>query len=105
MPRPDYLDEADEEAFGRLLHQARAKLKTGERDAAAGASQCSATVELQSAVIIAPRAIEWLWPGWLARGRLHILAGQPGAGKTTLALEFAAIISSAGAWPDGARVK
>ena len=65
----------------------------------------AATVELVSAESIIPQPIEWTWPGWLARGRLHILAGQPGAGKTTLALEFAAIISSGGVWPDGARAK
>jgi putative DNA primase/helicase len=65
----------------------------------------AATVELVSAESIIPQPIEWTWPGWLARGRLHILAGQPGAGKTTLALEFAAIISSGGVWPDGGQAK
>ena len=85
--------------------QARAKHSAGERDSAAAASHGGATVELQSAASIAPQAIQWVWPGWLARGRLHILAGQPGAGKTTLALNFAAVISSAGEWPSGARAK
>ena len=64
-----------------------------------------ATVELQSAASIVPQPIEWVWPGWIARGRIHILAGQPGAGKTTLALGFAADISAGGTWPDGARTK
>lgn len=45
--------------------------------------------------------IDWLWPGWLAGGKLHILAGQAGTGKTTIALDMAATISNAGAWPDG----
>jgi hypothetical protein len=99
---PDYLDKTDEEDYDRLVRQARAKRARGERDPAVVVAG-GATVELQSAASIAPQPIEWLWRGWLARGRLHLLAGQPGAGKTTLALEFAAIISSGGAWPDGAR--
>ena len=65
----------------------------------------TASVNLASADTIAPQAIEWVWPGWLARGRLHLLAGQPGAGKTTLALELTATVSAGGAWPDGTRAK
>ena len=45
--------------------------------------------------------IDWLWPGWLAAGKLHVLGGQPGTGKTTLAMKMAAVISRGGTWPDG----
>jgi crossover junction endodeoxyribonuclease RuvC len=41
--------------------------------------------------------------GWLAKGKLQLLAGQPGTGKTTLALALAAITSIGGVWPDGSR--
>ncbi len=44
--------------------------------------------------------IDWLWPEWLAKGKLHVMAGAPGTGKTTLALAFAAVISCGGLWPD-----
>lgn len=47
------------------------------------------------------RPVRWLWPGWLAAGKLHILAGSPGVGKTTLALALAAILTTGGRWPDG----
>lgn len=47
------------------------------------------------------RPVSWLWPGWLARGKLHILAGAPGTGKTTIALALAAVVSRGGHWPDG----
>lgn len=43
----------------------------------------------------------WLWKGWLCKGKLHILAGAPGTGKTAIALDFAATISKGGRWPDG----
>lgn len=50
-----------------------------------------------------PEAVRWLWPGWLAEGKLHILGGAPGTGKTTLALAMAATVTTGGLWPDGTR--
>ncbi|MEG1767045.1 MAG: AAA family ATPase [Comamonas sp.] len=50
-----------------------------------------------------PEPIRWLWPHWLALGKLHILAGAPGQGKTTLALDMAATITAGDRWPDGNR--
>jgi hypothetical protein len=98
MKRPDYLKEDDDVIFHRMAEAAWRKDIAAKPSGAAGEA---ATVRLVSAESIAPRAIEWIWPGWIARGRLHILAGQPGAGKTTLALSFAAEISRGGEWPDG----
>lgn len=60
-------------------------------------------VLLRSAADIQPAAIRWLWPGWLACGKLHILAGAPGTGKSTLAFSLASILSNAGVWPDGSQ--
>jgi hypothetical protein len=45
--------------------------------------------------------IRWLWPGWLAKGKLHILAGAGGTGKTTLLIGLIAAITNGGRWPDG----
>lgn len=50
-----------------------------------------------------PEPIRWLWKDWLALGKLHILAGAPGQGKTTLALTMGATITIGGAWPDGSQ--
>jgi len=47
-----------------------------------------------------PQPIAWIWKFWLAQGKLHVLAGAPGQGKTTLALSFMATISCGGSWPD-----
>lgn len=49
------------------------------------------------------RPIDWLWDGWLARGKLHILAGSPGTGKTTIALALGAALTCGSRWPDGAK--
>lgn len=50
---------------------------------------------------LTPEPVQWLWPGWLALGKLAILAGAPGTGKTTTALALAATVTRGGYWPDG----
>ena len=62
-------------------------------------------VHLINGAAIRPAPIDWLWDGWLAAGKLHILAGAPGTGKTTLALALAAALTTRGYWPDGSRVR
>ncbi|WP_082497763.1 AAA family ATPase [Pseudorhodoferax sp. Leaf267] len=52
---------------------------------------------------LVPTAVRWMWPNWLALGKLHILAGSPGQGKTTLAVTMAATVTIGGQWPDGSR--
>jgi putative DNA primase/helicase len=47
-----------------------------------------------------PVKIEWLWNGWLAKGKPTIMAGEPGTGKTTIAIHMAAIVTTGGRWPD-----
>lgn len=56
---------------------------------------------LSRASAIQPVAIRWLWQDWLPEGKLSLLAGSPGTGKTTLAVAMAAIVSAGGVWPDG----
>jgi len=52
---------------------------------------------------LTPEPVQWLWPNWLALGKLHILAGAPGQGKTTIAMAMAATVTIGGRWPDGTR--
>lgn len=60
-------------------------------------------VDLHRASDIQPAPIRWLWPGWLARGKLHILAGAPGVAKTTIAMHLAACITTGDPLPGGFR--
>jgi putative DNA primase/helicase len=60
-------------------------------------------IELRRGGGFTMRKIEWVWPGHLARGKFHILAGEKGAGKSTIAFNLAATISVGGLWPDGTR--
>ena len=50
---------------------------------------------------VEPKQIEWLWENRLARGKLTLLAGEPGIGKSQISLDIAARISKGGLWPDG----
>jgi putative DNA primase/helicase len=62
------------------------------------------SVILKSAAEYTPEPIDWLWRDWLAKGKLHLLAGAPGTGKTTIGIALAAAITSGGKWPDGTPV-
>lgn len=60
-------------------------------------------VTLVQCSTIEARPITWLWNGFIPQGKLTLLAGAGGTGKSTLAFNFAATVSNGGAWPDGTR--
>jgi hypothetical protein len=49
---------------------------------------------------IKPIPTKWLWPGVIPLGRVTLLTGDPGAGKSLLTLDVAARVSSGLPWPD-----
>lgn len=50
---------------------------------------------------VAPQTIEWLWAGRVPLGKITLLVGDPGQGKTTLALDLAARVTTGTPFPDG----
>jgi putative DNA primase/helicase len=56
---------------------------------------------LQSFGQLVPCPLEWLWPGRLAFGKLAIFDGDPGLGKSLLALDLCARLSTGRPFPDG----
>ena len=88
----DVNDYAQREGFDHLealLHSATEPVVDG--------------VVLVSGADLVPQPVSWLWRDWLAQGKLHILAGAPGQGKTTIALAMAATVTIGGRWPDSSR--
>lgn len=49
---------------------------------------------------VTPEPVRWLWPGRIALGKLTLLVGDPGLGKSFLSIDLAARVTRAAEWPD-----
>lgn len=45
------------------------------------------------------RAIDWLWTGWIPKGYVTLLAGETGAGKSTVLADVTARVTTGTPWP------
>ena len=50
---------------------------------------------------VAPSPVKWLWPGRIPLGKITVLDGDPGLGKSTLTLDLAALVTTGRPMPDG----
>lgn len=91
------------EAVGRAISTVVAKTRSNSQPAEKDPSTqvYKEAVELVCASEVESEPISWLWEGYLAEGKLHILGGAPGTGKTTISMALAAVVSRAERWPDG----
>jgi putative DNA primase/helicase len=64
-------------------------------------SASSGRVILRPLAEIEAKPLRWLWPGVLPHGKLSMLVGDPGLGKSLITLDIAARVSRGSAWPDG----
>jgi putative DNA primase/helicase len=53
----------------------------------------------QCAADVTPEPVEWLWPGRIARGKLTLIAGEAGIGKSQFSIAVAAAVTTGGDWP------
>jgi putative DNA primase/helicase len=60
-------------------------------------------VVLLKASELKPKPINWIWNGWIAGGKFHLLGGVAGTGKTTISLALASSITIGGRFPDNSR--
>ncbi len=51
-------------------------------------------------VDIEERKLEWLWPGRIPIGKLTVIAGEPGLGKSLVTIAIASAITKQTRWPD-----
>lgn len=56
--------------------------------------------QLENMEDIQMERLNWLWPGRIPLGKLTMLVGDPGLGKSFLSLYIAARVSNGGYWPD-----
>lgn len=50
---------------------------------------------------IVPTDVDWLWYPYIPFGKITLLQGDPGEGKSTFAIRIASIITNGGTFPDG----
>jgi hypothetical protein len=48
---------------------------------------------------VRPEPVRWLWPGRIACGKVTMLAGNPGLGKSQITASLAATVTTGGLWP------
>ena len=62
---------------------------------------CGPALITQCAADVTPQPVEWLWPGRVALGKLTLIAGEAGLGKSQLSIAMAAAVTTGGEWPCG----
>lgn len=80
--------------------------QSGDKSAAGTAAGSVAEGEGPGPVLrcladVEPREVRWLWPGRVPLGRISLLVGRPGEGKSFLTTDMAARVSAGRTWPDG----
>ncbi|MGE5296473.1 MAG: AAA family ATPase, partial [Solirubrobacterales bacterium] len=74
---------------------------TSEAGTSGGGPVTSAVPVLQCFADVVPTSVRWLWPGRVPLGRITLLVGRPGEGKSFLTTDLAARVSTGRPWPDG----
>jgi archaellum biogenesis ATPase FlaH len=49
---------------------------------------------------VTPETVSWLWPGKIALGKLTVITGDPGNGKSLMMADFASRVTQGRSWPD-----
>ena len=93
----------DTEDIKRIIRDLAAKDAAKRRDVPLKTKEEAGTPVLTKLSTVAPESITWLWPQRLARGKLAIVLGDPGLGKSYMTLDISARVSGARPWPDGGR--
>ena len=99
----DFNDMATQHGNNAVKVTIESAIASGAYNAGQSHTDCpfERSVLLTQGDSVHPELISWLWPGWIASGKLHLIGGAPGTGKTTIAMSLAATISCGGQWPDG----
>jgi putative DNA primase/helicase len=60
---------------------------------------CGPALITQCAADVTPEPVEWLWPGRIAIGKVTLIAGEAGLGKSQLSIAMVAAVTTGGEWP------
>ena len=70
-------------------------------DAFDGAAAAQDRLVFECLADVEPVPVGWLWSGRLATCKVTLLSGEPGIGKSQIAADASARITTGDAWPDG----
>jgi len=100
----DWLHEHNDDADALAALLAAAPDHT-PLDAAPDAAPITSAGEWQPRLVrlsdVEPQSIRWMWKGYLPLGKLVVVDGDPGLGKSTVLLDIAARLTTARPMPDG----
>ncbi len=96
----DWLDNGhDTEDLWRLAERESEPQET-EREAKTPEPKASDAIAWTKLTGVEPEEIEWLWWHRFPLGKVSIIGGLPGLGKSFVTLDMAARVSRSGPWPD-----
>jgi hypothetical protein len=78
---------------GRPVHASDRAGYSDSSDQRAPDANGKATPIIVTLADVQARKIEWLWPHWIPRGAVTLFDGDPGLGKSTVAIDLAARVS------------
>jgi hypothetical protein len=97
---PDRAAERSPPVDGTARNNGRTSQATRfEASGAGGTSRATPRLISKRASEIRLAPIEWLWPGRIAIGKLTLIGGDPGLGKSQIATFVAARITTGSPWP------
>jgi hypothetical protein len=103
-PKGDVLDWLDSGGTAeRLIALAEATKLHEAADAAATGAAEGWVPRIINLSEVQPERVRWLWDGYIPLGKVVLVDGDPGMGKSTLLYDLAARISTGAVMPDGSR--
>ena len=100
-PSPQHKNSPSPCAQGEGRGEGLVPLLTPRERAAAAVSRPQPSRNAIVLSEVTPQPLRWLWPGRIPAGKLTVLDGDPGLGKSTLLCEIAARISRGDPFPGG----
>lgn len=105
--RSDYLDRSIRRAERNVTwkYEWPVSIEVGEKRGLGETLNAGGTPEGPPGVLLSevvPERVRWLWKSRIALGKLNLLDGDPGLGKSAVTVDLAARVSVGKEWPDSA---